>query len=89
LILEEELLGKNKVVVWNHPCRYDDKSSQEGGDDGSRPTTNSTRARTKRIKEEWNSTKNTKWTFLHFLSHDLVVKIRIEISILVNNLGLM
>jgi len=41
LILEDEhsFQTKNKAVVEDQPCRSEDKTSQEGGDDGNHPAT--------------------------------------------------
>jgi len=40
-ILEDEhsCQSKNKVAVPDRPCRFEDRSSQEGGDDGNHPAT--------------------------------------------------
>jgi len=42
--------------------------------DDNRPVTNSIRARIRRFKEEWNSARTIRGTFLHFLDLDLVIK---------------
>jgi len=40
LILEDKhsCQSRNKVVVQDQPCRSEDRSSQEGGDDGKLPS---------------------------------------------------
>ena len=49
---EEEtyVLDKNKIVDWNQSFRFEDRSFQEGGDDGNHPTTNTYKI--KRMKIE-------------------------------------
>ena len=36
---EHSFQSRNKVVVRDQPCRFEDRSSKEGGDDGNRPAT--------------------------------------------------